>query len=164
MLDFFYPYPRPVSGAVAVTVPTYCELSLATTTFADVCQSNVGERGVEDSCSICLMEYERENAVCELPRCKHVFHVECIEGWVERLNLPASRFLDLDMSSSCIDETCSICLVEFEKEHVVCQLPRCNHVFHMDCIEKWLERCQFTCPLCRSLLIHRTTPSPCKRS
>lgn len=82
-----------------------------------------------------------------------------------RLILPASRFLDLNMSSSCnghIDETCSICLVEFEKEHVVCQLPRCNHVFHTECIEKWLERCQFTCPLCRSFLIHRTTPSPCK--
>uniref|UniRef100_A0A3Q7ENT6 RING-type domain-containing protein n=1 Tax=Solanum lycopersicum TaxID=4081 RepID=A0A3Q7ENT6_SOLLC len=80
-----------------------------------------------------------------------------------KLNLPASRFLDLDnMLSSCIEETCSICLVEFEKEHVVCQLPRCNHVFHIDCIEKWLERCQFTCPLCRSLLIHRTNPSPCK--
>lgn len=82
-----------------------------------------------------------------------------------RLILPASRFLDLDMSSCCnghVDQTCSICLVEFEKEHVVCQLPRCSHLFHMDCIEKWLERCKFTCPLCRSLLIHRTTSSPCK--
>lgn len=81
------------------------------------------------------------------------------------LILPASRFLDLDMINSCygeVEETCSICLVEFEKEDVVCQLPRCKHVFHMDCIEKWLERCQFTCPLCRSLLIHRTAPSPCK--
>uniref|UniRef100_A0A3Q7ENS2 RING-type domain-containing protein n=1 Tax=Solanum lycopersicum TaxID=4081 RepID=A0A3Q7ENS2_SOLLC len=97
MLEFFYPYPRPVSGAVAVTVPTYCELSLATTTFADVC--NLGERGVEESCSICLMEYEKDDVVCELPRCKHVFHMECIEGWV--------------------------------------------------------ERCQFTCPLCRSLLLQR---------
>ncbi|KAL3381995.1 hypothetical protein AABB24_001867 [Solanum stoloniferum] len=98
----------------------------------------------------------------------HLYLQPCKDDLLEdsncRLNLPASRFLDLDMSSSCIDETCSICLVEFEKEHVVCQLPRCNHVFHMDCIEKWLERCQFTCPLCRSFLIHRTTPSPCKRS
>ncbi|CAN4108857.1 unnamed protein product [Withania somnifera] len=82
-----------------------------------------------------------------------------------RVNLPVSRFLDLDMSSSShdhVDQTCSICLVEFDTEHVVCQLSRCKHVFHMDCIEKWLKRCQFTCPLCRSLLIHRTAPSPCK--
>ncbi|CAN4111020.1 unnamed protein product [Withania somnifera] len=82
-----------------------------------------------------------------------------------RLILPASRFLHLDMSSSShghVDETCTICLVEFENEHVVCQLPRCKHVFHMECIERWLKRCQFTCPLCRSLLIHRTAPSPCK--
>ncbi|KAK4739339.1 hypothetical protein R3W88_003036 [Solanum pinnatisectum] len=99
----------------------------------------------------------------------HLYLQPCKDDLLEdsgcKVNLPASRFLDLDMSSSCngyIDETCSICLVEFDKEHVVCQLPRCNHVFHMECIEKWLERCQFTCPLCRSLLIHRTTPSPCK--
>ncbi|XP_059649954.1 RING-H2 finger protein ATL18-like [Cornus florida] len=49
------------------------------------------------------------------------------------------------------DVVCSICLVEYEKEDVVSQLPKCGHLFHMACIERWLDRNHFTCPLCRSL-------------
>ncbi|CAN4111019.1 unnamed protein product [Withania somnifera] len=49
--------------------------------------------------------------------------------------------------------------MEYEKENVVCELPRCKHVFHMECIEGWVERSQFTCPLYRSLLLHK--PADC---
>ncbi|KAG5248216.1 RING-H2 finger protein [Salix suchowensis] len=48
------------------------------------------------------------------------------------------------------DESCSICLVEMEEEDAVSQLSRCMHVFHMDCIDKWIQRDHFTCPLCRT--------------
>ncbi|KAH8510136.1 hypothetical protein H0E87_007889 [Populus deltoides] len=48
------------------------------------------------------------------------------------------------------DVSCSICLVELEKEDAVSQLSRCMHVFHMDCIDKWIQRGHFTCPLCRT--------------
>ncbi|KAB1207654.1 RING-H2 finger protein ATL18 [Morella rubra] len=70
--------------------------------------------------------------------------------------LPVARFEDLQSHSSRentnnnVDGMCSICLVEFEKEDIVSQLSRCGHVFHMNCIERWLDRNQFTCPLCRS--------------
>ncbi|KAG6604984.1 RING-H2 finger protein ATL18, partial [Cucurbita argyrosperma subsp. argyrosperma] len=47
------------------------------------------------------------------------------------------------------EEICSICLMEFARGDSVCVLPDCSHVFHFDCIEKWLERNRFTCPLCR---------------
>ncbi|KAJ4847906.1 hypothetical protein Tsubulata_011734 [Turnera subulata] len=50
------------------------------------------------------------------------------------------------------NETCSICLVDLQSEDVVSRLPRCNHLFHTDCIRKWIERDQFTCPLCRSIV------------
>lgn len=71
--------------------------------------------------------------------------------------LPATRFEELQRYGSGgnddnVEEMCSICLVEFEKEDVVSQLSRCRHVFHMQCIERWLERNHFTCPLCRSFL------------
>nr|XP_016509066.1 PREDICTED: RING-H2 finger protein ATL18-like [Nicotiana tabacum] len=107
MLDFlmYYPYPRPVNEA-AIYVPTCCDLKLPASRFPDVQGRSSIDGEVEESCSICLMEYEKENVVCELPSCKHVFHMECIERWV--------------------------------------------------------ERGQFTCPLCRSLLLHRTADSPCK--
>jgi len=60
-------------------------------------------------------------------------------------------------------EACSVCLVEFESEDMVSQLPRCGHVFHMVCIEKWVERSQFTCPLCRSLFLSKQASAwePC---
>lgn len=48
------------------------------------------------------------------------------------------------------DVSCSICLVELEKEDAVSQLSRCMHVFHTDCIDKWIQRDHFTCPLCRT--------------
>nr|GEY52270.1 RING-H2 finger protein ATL18 [Tanacetum cinerariifolium] len=52
-----------------------------------------------------------------------------------------------------VDESCSMCLAEFRDEDVVSQLNRCRHVFHAGCIEGWLDRDQFTCPLCRSTLL-----------
>lgn len=53
-----------------------------------------------------------------------------------------------------VDESCSICLAEFQDEDIVSQLSRCRHVFHTCCIESWLHQDQFTCPLCRSNLLH----------
>ncbi|KAJ4715793.1 RING-H2 finger protein ATL18-like [Melia azedarach] len=72
--------------------------------------------------------------------------------------LSTSRFEDLDKycssgSGNKVEEMCSICLMEFEKEDVVSRLIRCGHVFHRDCIERWLDCYQFTCPLCRSFFL-----------
>ncbi|PKI39894.1 hypothetical protein CRG98_039734 [Punica granatum] len=33
---------------------------------------------------------------------------------------------------------CTVCLSTFEDEDPMRQLPRCNHLFHAACIEKWL--------------------------
>ncbi|XP_022762435.1 RING-H2 finger protein ATL18-like [Durio zibethinus] len=84
--------------------------------------------------------------------------------------LPVARFEDLKLSNGSrgstngeeVEEVCSICLVEFEKEDVVSQLHKCGHLFHMNCIEKWLDRDQFTCPLCRSFLFANTNSSHTK--
>lgn len=61
---------------------------------------------------------------------------------------PAARFEDLQKMSH--SDMCSICLVDFRSEDLVTQLSSCKHVFHLDCIDKWLHCHQFTCPLCRS--------------
>lgn len=61
-----------------------------------------------------------------------------------------SRFEKLQEKDIC----CSICLTELEKEDEVSQLSRCTHVFHMDCIEKWIQRDHFTCPICRTSMDH----------
>ncbi|KAB1227398.1 RING-H2 finger protein ATL32 [Morella rubra] len=44
--------------------------------------------------------------------------------------------------------TCAICLGEFEEEEAVKVIPFCKHVFHRECIDRWLSS-QVTCPVCR---------------
>ncbi|KAL8458559.1 hypothetical protein ACS0TY_036180 [Phlomoides rotata] len=81
------------------------------------------------------------------------------EEW--ELDLSLSRFRDLKSSEDGEEEVCAVCLLEFEGEDKVNELGRCGHVFHVGCLEKWLDRCQFTCPLCRSSVL-RVCSSPCR--
>ncbi|KAG9455560.1 hypothetical protein H6P81_000068 [Aristolochia fimbriata] len=54
-------------------------------------------------------------------------------------------------AAAATEETiCSVCLMEYGEEEEVSRLPVCGHVFHVPCIERWMERDQFSCPLCRS--------------
>ncbi|XP_039035324.1 RING-H2 finger protein ATL18-like [Hibiscus syriacus] len=86
------------------------------------------------------------------------------------LCLPVARFEDLKLyAAGCggddggdDNEACSICLAELGKEDVVSQIQKCGHVFHMNCIEKWMERDHFTCPLCRSFLFPNVISSHTK--
>lgn len=47
------------------------------------------------------------------------------------------------------DVVCSVCLAEILDGETVRQLPRCGHVFHLQCVDTWL-RCHVSCPLCRA--------------
>ncbi|KAL3641924.1 hypothetical protein CASFOL_012739 [Castilleja foliolosa] len=44
---------------------------------------------------------------------------------------------------------CAVCLSEFEEDEMVRLLPKCNHAFHIECIDMWFHS-HSTCPLCRS--------------
>ncbi|CAN0880219.1 E3 ubiquitin-protein ligase Os04g0590900 [Linum grandiflorum] len=46
-------------------------------------------------------------------------------------------------------EHCSVCLSEFHEGDTLRLLPKCNHAFHLDCIDTWLTT-HSTCPLCRA--------------
>ncbi|KAK8595844.1 hypothetical protein V6N13_000530 [Hibiscus sabdariffa] len=43
---------------------------------------------------------------------------------------------------------CSVCLIVLEDEDMARVLPNCRHIFHAECIDKWLSL-HSTCPLCR---------------
>ncbi|KAJ0695017.1 putative transcription factor interactor and regulator LIM family [Helianthus annuus] len=47
---------------------------------------------------------------------------------------------------------CAVCLNEFEDEETIRLIPKCDHVFHAECIDAWLEQ-HVTCPVCRSNLV-----------
>lgn len=44
---------------------------------------------------------------------------------------------------------CVICLNDFEEEEPLRLLPKCNHAFHLICVDSWLES-HSNCPLCRA--------------
>lgn len=46
---------------------------------------------------------------------------------------------------------CSVCLSEFEENESLRLLPKCNHAFHLPCIDTWL-RSHSNCPLCRAFV------------
>ncbi|MED6180243.1 hypothetical protein PIB30_008437 [Stylosanthes scabra] len=61
--------------------------------------------------------------------------------------LPMFRFGSLRGQKEGLD--CAVCLNRFEITDVLRLLPKCNHAFHMDCVDKWLDE-HSTCPLCRN--------------
>lgn len=57
------------------------------------------------------------------------------------------------------DNTCAICLSEYEPKETLRSIPECNHYFHADCIDEWLKM-NGTCPVCRNSPASSTvTPS-----
>ena len=46
---------------------------------------------------------------------------------------------------------CAVCLSHFEEKELGRALPKCNHKFHVACIDMWFMS-HSTCPLCRSLV------------
>ncbi|MCL7032846.1 hypothetical protein MKW94_023296 [Papaver nudicaule] len=47
-------------------------------------------------------------------------------------------------------ETCSICMGESETSTEEGKRLPCNHVYHLECISKWISRSNNSCPLCRT--------------
>ncbi|KAL1549630.1 RING-type E3 ubiquitin transferase [Salvia divinorum] len=54
---------------------------------------------------------------------------------------------------------CAVCLNEFEDDETLRLLPKCDHVFHPDCIDAWLAS-HTTCPVCRADLVPQTAADP----
>ncbi|KAJ4908049.1 RING/U-box superfamily protein [Raphanus sativus] len=73
-----------------------------------------------------------------------------------------------------ISDTCAVCLGDLEDGDEVRELRNCSHVFHRECIDRWLDyECDDdinnegeednhrTCPLCRTPLLAANTSSSC---
>ncbi|CAJ1960900.1 unnamed protein product [Sphenostylis stenocarpa] len=47
---------------------------------------------------------------------------------------------------------CAVCLCEFDDAETLRLIPKCDHVFHPECIDEWLSS-HTTCPVCRANLV-----------
>jgi hypothetical protein len=50
---------------------------------------------------------------------------------------------------------CAVCLNEFQEAEKLRRIPNCSHVFHIDCIDVWLQS-NANCPLCRTSISSTT--------
>ncbi|KAB2092626.1 hypothetical protein ES319_A02G042600v1 [Gossypium barbadense] len=50
---------------------------------------------------------------------------------------------------------CAVCLNEFQEDEKLRMIPNCSHVFHIDCIDVWLQN-NANCPLCRTSISSST--------
>lgn len=68
-----------------------------------------------------------------------------------RSRIPAIRF---DAMCGCEEgeHECSVCLSPFKPESEINHLS-CGHLFHKECLDKWLDYWNITCPLCRTPLL-----------
>ncbi|KAI3471366.1 hypothetical protein Pfo_030730 [Paulownia fortunei] len=57
------------------------------------------------------------------------------------------------------DTECIICLSEFAIGDKIRVLDKCNHGFHLQCIQKWLVS-RSSCPTCRTNCSNESTSSP----
>ncbi|KAG6688116.1 hypothetical protein I3842_11G108200 [Carya illinoinensis] len=48
---------------------------------------------------------------------------------------------------------CSVCLNSVKRSHEIRELSNCSHVFHRECLDRWVDEAKVTCPLCRTMLL-----------
>ena len=75
-------------------------------------------------------------------------------------SLPTFKFSKNDAADEEAAATeCAVCLSVLEEEEVARQLPNCRHIFHVECVDKWLSS-HSTCPICRTEAEPRLQPEP----
>ncbi|GLJ38089.1 hypothetical protein SUGI_0775360 [Cryptomeria japonica] len=70
--------------------------------------------------------------------------------------LPVTVYGGGGASSGEIYSDCPICLAEFGQGDKLRILPKCNHVFHVKCVDTWLLA-HSSCPTCRRSLLEAST-------
>ncbi|KAM7275205.1 hypothetical protein ACFE04_017071 [Oxalis oulophora] len=81
-------------------------------------------------------------------------------------SLVLTTFGDIKQSTRSVTDTCAVCLVPMKEHDLVRELRNCCHVFHRECIDRWVayEEQEYEeenenhkrCPLCRAPMLSST--------
>ena len=75
---------------------------------------------------------------------------QTLEKTNKEIKILSQRFCSIN---NLYDEnTCRICLCEFENDDVLSKTDICNHIFHNTCIIEW-GYYKTTCPICRTEIL-----------
>lgn len=97
----------------------------------------------------------------------------CSFSWVSSLMvrdtaLTLTTFGELVERLPDTEDTCAVCLNQLRMQDEVRELLNCYHVFHKECIDRWLDHDHDnhnpTCPLCRAPLFTPYCPSSSSES
>ncbi|XP_057847447.1 RING-H2 finger protein ATL2-like [Cryptomeria japonica] len=69
--------------------------------------------------------------------------------------LPIAEYNSQNMNE---DLECVVCLSNFEESEKIRALPNCNHSFHIECINMWLQS-HTNCPICRQRVSSNRSPT-----
>lgn len=64
--------------------------------------------------------------------------------------------LDIHTNSTEEPVVCVICHQNLDDNTIIRQINHCSHLFHVHCIDQWLNS-HNNCPTCRHILVERTT-------
>lgn len=76
---------------------------------------------------------------------------------IENMFTNVMKAIPFDKTVGKYNTSCTICLEEFQEEHIVC-VTECLHVFHVECLKKWLITNVMNpkCPNCACCLLKDT--------
>ncbi|KAI8062692.1 hypothetical protein BC940DRAFT_308135 [Gongronella butleri] len=72
--------------------------------------------------------------------------------------LPAQAWADEATKQAILQgtERCLVCLDDFAPKHQV-RVLKCRHVFHVECVDRWLVESHNSCPVCRHVPVATST-------
>ncbi|KAG5551421.1 hypothetical protein RHGRI_009741 [Rhododendron griersonianum] len=142
------PYPTPADGGVLCVILVNTAISISI--VRDIVLSALHVVGIRIAP---WEEYSNEHP-SDFNECRGSPSETYMEEF--RSRTPAVRF-DSVCKSRRPEPECSVCLTEFEPNAEINDLP-CGHLFHKNCLEKWLRYWNVTCPLCRTPSSEPTEP------
>ncbi|CAH8382008.1 unnamed protein product [Eruca vesicaria subsp. sativa] len=98
----------------------------------------------------------------DVTRVHHHHHhviIDAVQGLDEDTIQSYSKILYSEVKGNSMSSCCHICLGDFKGNHMLRQLPDCNHLFHLKCVDTWL-RLNPTCPVCRTSPLPSSLPTP----
>ncbi len=86
-----------------------------------------------------------------ISKCLYLKYVSCFNSVTDNASInPIDNLQTLIITNNIIDDVCSICLEEFKYDEELKKL-KCDHIFHKDCLEPWLNN-NNKCPICRAII------------